>query len=186
MEKRNVNTDEIINSIDVINKSKERICNLELNIKRIEQIDNKILAIVELFKFISPIQDQGGFTDTISNLDCLSDESFTGPLEAFKALNWHINNCGRDIYDKNRTKKDEEVTANKIYLGNFCGISECTADYLLKNEEELRLKTHKFFRDNLGNPGSTWYLINDRQCGQMIANEVKGILKNIQVIKKFF
>lgn len=186
--KRNFITSKLISSKKVIVGTKSRILELEENIKRIQGIDNYVKAIVELFKVISPILDQGGFIEEISKLERRSKGKYAKQIEALHSLHYQLYNSGRDIYGMNRTKNGEEVTADKVFLGNCYGIWTITAAFLLENEKKLKSDAFILpdYKDDSGNPASVWYQINNLQCKSLVKHETMMIIRNIEIIKKVF
>lgn len=157
---------------------------LEEEIRKIDAMDNKIEAIVRLFQVISPIQDAGGFSQEIFYLEKRNrNGKLNSKIEALGILQVHFHNAGRSEFGINRTTKGEEVTPEKVFLGNVFGLWTKTAAYWLGNrkklEETLRLDVSK----NPEKPASNWYLINDYQCGGFVKSHTRGILEQIAVLK---
>ena len=157
---------------------------LEAEMKVIEAMDNKVEAIVKLFQVISPIQDAGGFSQEIFNLKKHNRSGkFNSQIEALGVLQAHFHKAGRSEYGMNRTAKGEEVTTEKVFLGNVFGLWTKTAAYWLGEKSKLE----KTFRPDVSkdpeNPASNWYLINDYQCGGFVKSHTDGILEQIKVLK---
>lgn len=184
MKKVSLFSSPFFSSKKTIEKIQPQLKELEAEIKAIEAMDNKVEAIVKLFQVISPIQDAGGFSQEIFDLKKHNRSGkLNSQIEALGVLQAHFYNAGRSEYGINRTAKGEEVTNEKVFLGNVFGIWTKTADYWL-NE---KLKLEKTFRPDVSkdpeNPVSEWYLINDYQCGSFVKSHTDGILKQIKVLK---
>lgn len=146
---------------------KPKLNELEEEMKKIDAMDNKVEAIVRLFQVISPIQDAGGFSQEMFKLNKHNRRGrLNNQVKALEALQTHFHNAGRSEYGINRTMKGEEVTAEKVYLGNIHGLWTKTAAYWLSKKSD-----------------SAWHLINDCQCGDFVESHVEGILKQIAVLK---
>lgn len=167
-----------------IKKIKNELDFLEKEMNGIEKMNNKVEAIVHLFKVISPIQDKGGFSQTITKLKKKNYGQLTPVISALDILQSHFKNAGRNIYGFNRTKVGEEVCPEKVFLGNIFEILTKPASYWLENQKELE----KTFRPDVSkdkkNPVSTWYLINNYQAEEFVKSHTDGILKQISIIKK--
>lgn len=183
MKKVNFFSSLFFSSKKTIEKIQPQLKALEAEIKVIEAMDNKVEAIVKLFQVISPIQDAGGFSQEIFDLkkhNC--NGKLNSQIEALGVLQVHFHNAGRSEYGINRTAKGEEVTAEKVYLGNVFGLWTKTAAYWLSEKSKLE----KTFRPDVSrdpeNPASNWYLINNYQCGSFVKSHTDGILKQIKVL----
>ncbi|MFA5024513.1 MAG: hypothetical protein WC523_06190 [Patescibacteria group bacterium] len=183
MKKANFFAGLFFNPKKVIANIQPRIQELEKEIKSIEAMDNKVEAIVRLFQIISPLQDAGGFSQEIFELRKHDNVKFGQQIEALSVLQKHFSNAGRSEYGINRTKKGEEVNAEKVYLGNVFGIWTKTAAYWLEKKEELKKTLRPDVSKNPGNPISNWYLINDYQCGGFVKSHTDGILEQIAILK---
>jgi len=183
MKKANFFTGLFFNSKKVIANIQPRIQELEKEIKSIELMDNKVEAIVRLFQVISPIQDAGGFSQEIFELRKHASGKFDQRIEALAVLQKHFSNAGRSEYGINRTKKGEEINAEKVYLGDIFGIWTKTAAHFLGKKEELKKTLRPDVSKNPESPISTWYLINDYQCGGFVKSHTDGILKQIVILK---
>jgi hypothetical protein len=184
MKKLNLFSGLFFSSKNVINKIEPQLDELKKEIEKIDAMSNKVEAIVRLFQVISPIQDAGGFSQEIFQLQKHNKNGkLNGQIEALGVLQAHFRNAGRSEYGINRTKEGEEVTTEKVYLGNIFGLWTKTAAYWLENKSELE----KSFRPDASkypeNPISNWYLINDHQCGGFVKSHTEGILEQIKVLK---
>ena len=65
----------------------------------------------------------------------------------------------------NRTTKGEPITLEKVYLEASMALTK-TVDYWLSKKSSLKKDFHENLTKNPERPISTWYLINDYQCGQ--------------------
>lgn len=159
---------------------------LEKEMEEINKMENKVEAIVRLFKVISPIQDKGGFSQTITKLQEKNYGQLDELISAFGVLQTHFKNAGRDEYGINRTKEGEEVTLEKVFLGNVFGIWTKSASYWLSNQKQFEIEDSGVTpKAESGKEYiSTWYCINDYQAGNFVKSHTTGILEQISVIKK--
>jgi|GEM_PF-1134178 len=161
-----------------------QLISLKKEIETIKNMPNKVEGVVKLFQVISPLQDTGGFRQTIDLLKQKNHGQLEKQLEALSVLQSHINRAGREQSGWNRTRPGESVDATKVYLGNVYGIWTLTADYWLAHQKENEKDLRPDLSRNPEKPISTWYLINDFQCGNFIQSHVEGILKQISVLQK--
>lgn len=157
---------------------------LQKEMEEISKMDNKVEAIIRLFKVISPFQDKGGFSQTISKLQEKNYGQLDQIISALGMLQLHFKNAGRDEYGINRTKTGEEVTSAKVFLGDVFGVWTKSASYWLTNQEECKKMLRPDVSKDPNNPVSTWYLINDYQAGPFVKSHTDGILKQISALKK--
>ena len=173
-----------LGSKKIIERIQPRIQVLEKEIQKISTMNNKVEAIVRLFQVISPIQDAGGFGQEILDLEKRNrNGKLNAQIEALEALQAHFHNAGRCEYGFNRTVKGEVVTAEKVFLGNVFGLWTKPAAYWLGEKERLEKTFRPDVSKNPENPASSWYLINDYQCGGFVKSHTDGILKQIALLK---
>lgn len=179
----NLFTNPFVSSKKIIRNIQTRLLSLEEELKRINAMDNKVESIVCLFKVISPIQDADGFKQEIS---VLKKRNRRGKLNvkiaALETIQVHIYNAGRSEFGINRTAKGEEVTTEKVFLGNVFGIWTKPAVYWLDNKPELEKELRPDVSRDTENPVSNWYLINS-YCDNFVKSHVDGILQQIKVLK---
>jgi hypothetical protein len=150
------------------------------------QMPNKVEAIVRLFQVISPLQDAGGFSQTIQKLQEKNYGKLNEAIMALEVLQAHFQNAGRDEYGYNRTKPGEEVTAAKVFLGNVFGLTTQTAAYCLENKKLLE-EENSGYRSNLKSEReyiSVWYFFHDYQARNFIHSHVPAILHQIGRFKQ--
>lgn len=159
---------------------------LQKEMEEISKMDNKVEAIIRLFKVISPFQDKGGFSQTISKLQEKNYGQLDQIISALGVLQLHFKNAGRDEYGINRTKAGEEVTSAKVFLGDVFGIWTKSASYWLENQK--RFETEDSEATPKAGCGreyiSVWYCINDYQAGSFVKSHTEGILEQISILKK--
>lgn len=160
------------------------ISNLKKEMNEILKMDNKVMAIIHLFQVISPLQDKGGFSQTIFKLREKNYGQLDQTISALEVLQMHFKNAGRNRFGINRTEPGEEVTAAKVFLGDVFGIWTISAAYCLQNQKKLKETLRRDVSKDPQNPVSTWYLINDYQAGGFVKSHTDGILKQIAVIEK--
>ncbi|MFA4942461.1 MAG: hypothetical protein WC564_02380 [Patescibacteria group bacterium] len=184
MKKVNFFTSLFFSSKKTIEKIQPQLQSLEVEINKIEAMENKVEAIVKLFQVISPIQDTGGFSQEIFELKSHnSDGKLTAKIEALEVLQKHFHNAGRSKYGINRTDKGEEVTNEKVFLGNVFGLWTKTAAYWLSEKTNLEKSFRPDVSKDQKNPVTCWWMIHDYQCGNFIKSHTDGILKQIKVLK---
>lgn len=167
-----------------LKKIENDLNSLQKEILEISKMDNKIEAIIQLFKVISPIQDKGGFSQTICTLQGKNYGQLDQIISALEALQIHFKKAGRSEYGINRTKFGEEVTSKKVFLGDVFGILTKSAFYWLANQEEYKKILRPDVSKDRNNPVSTWYLINEYQAGGFVKSHTDGILEQIAILKK--
>jgi hypothetical protein len=184
MKKVNLFSGLFFSSKRVIESIQPKIQNLEKEMREIDAMDNKVEAIVRLFQVISPIQDAGGFSQEIFDLKKHNrNGKFNAQIEALGVLQAHFHNAGRSEYGINRTAKGEDVTTEKVFLGNVFGLWTKTAAYWLNEKSKLEQTFRPDVSKNPEKPVSNWYLINDYQCGGFIKSHTDGILEQIVLLK---
>lgn len=170
----------------VMEKIQPQLKSLEEEMQKIQTMDNKVEAIVRLFQVISPIQDAGGFRQEILELKKHNHKSGLDSLiKSLEILQEHFEAAGRDKYGMNRTEKNEEVTSDKVFLGNIFGLWTNTATFWLREKPKLvnRPRPDVLVDSKNRIPGSDWDIINDLQCGGFIGNHTKGIIDQIKLLK---
>ena len=167
-----------------LKKIRNELDSLEKEMLEISKMDNKVEAIIRLFKVISPIQDNGGFSQTICELQKKNFGQLDQIISALEVLQIHFRRAGRYEYGMNRTKPGEEVTPEKVFLGNVFGFLTKPASYWLENQEECKkeIRSDVSFKDRK-DPVSTWDIIND-QAKVFVESHTGGILKETAVLKK--
>lgn len=161
---------------------------LKTDLERIQKMPNKVEAIVELFKVISPLQDAGGFSQTLSKMMEKNYGQLDQAVGALEVIQKHICNAGRNKYGFNRTEHGEEVTAAKVYLGDVFGIWSNPASYWLGKQNEFeRTDSNVTPKKGCGRDYiSVWYCINDYQAAPFVKNHVEGLLEKIGLLKTAF
>lgn len=184
MKKVNLFSSLFFSSKRVIENIQPKIQSLEEEMKKIDAMHNKVEAIVRLFQVISPIQDAGGFSQEIFDLKKHNrNGKLNVQIEALVILQTHFHNAGRSEYGINRTAKGEEITTEKVFLGNVFGLWTKTAAYWLSEKSKLEKTFCPDVSKDPEKPASNWYLINDYQCGGFVKSHTDGILEQIQVLK---
>ncbi len=165
-----------------------QIDKLKMDMERIQGMPNKVEAIIELFRVISPLQDKGGFKQTIFKLQEKNYGQIDQAIAALETLQIHFRNAGRDECGLNRTKPGEQVTAAKVYLGDVFGVWTKPASFWLENQ--ARFETEPSGATPSAKSGreyiSIWYCINDYQAGGFVRSHVNGILEQIGILKRAF
>lgn len=163
-----------------------QLTTLKSEMKRIDAMPNKVEAIIELFRVISPLQDTGGFSQTVSTLQQKNYGQIDTAIAALETLQKHFSNAGRSEYGINRTSKGEEVTAANVWLGDVFGIWTKSAAYWLENQKQLENDFRPDLTKDSDRPVTTWYCIHDYKAGAFVENHVSGILNQIGILQKTF
>lgn len=163
----------------ILNSIKERLITIEKSLKEIDSMQNKVEAIVKLFQVISPLQDENLFAGDLQKLQKLG-KKFQPEIESISTIRTHLERAGRNIYGMNRTKIGEQVTSDKVYLGDVFGLWTNTASFFLQKREMLEKQERLDVSKDPKNPVSSWYLINDYQCGNFIKSHTSGMLAEIK------
>lgn len=171
-------------AVNDLKKIENDLDSLQKEMLEISAMDNKVEAIVRLFKIISPIQDKGGFSQTIFALQGKNYGQLDQIISALEVLQVHFKRAGRNEFGINRTKAGEEVTSSKVFLGNVFGIWTDTASYWLENQEKWKKTLRYDVSKDPEKPVSTWYLINEYQAGGFVKSHTDGILEQIAILKK--
>lgn len=171
-------------AVNDLKKIENDLNSLQKEIMEISKMDNKVEAIIRLFKVISPIQDKGGFSQTICKLQGKNYGQLDQIISALEVLQIHFRRAGRSEYGINRTKSGEEVTSAKVFLGDVFGIWTKPSSYWLENQEKCKNDKHYEASKDQNNPVSIWYLINDYQAGGFVKSHTDGILEQISILKK--
>lgn len=173
-----------LSGVRLLETMKPKLNELEEELKKIDAMDNKVEAIVRLFQIISPLQDTGGFSQEIFELKKYNcNDKFNTQIKAIEVLQEHFQNAGRSAYGINRTTRGEEITNEKVFLGNLFGLHTKTADYWLSEKSKLEKNFRRDISKNPEQPISEWYIINDHQCGNFVKSHTDGIIKQIQMLK---
>ncbi len=169
-----------------LKKIRNELDSLEKEMLEISKMDNKVEAIIRLFKVISPIQDNGGFSQTICELQKKNFGQLDQIISALEVLQIHFRRAGRYEYGMNRTKPGEEVTPEKVFLGNVFGFLTKPASYWLENQKRFEAEDSRVTpKAGCGLKYiSVWYCINDYQAGGFVKSHTEGILNEIAVLKK--
>lgn len=169
-----------------LKKIEDELTALQKEMEEISKMDNKVEAIIRLFKVISPLQDKGGFAQTIFELQEKNYGQLDQTISALEVLQKHFGNAGRSQYGINRTQPGEEVTSAKVFLGNVFGLWTKPASHWLENQKKLETEDSgvspkmKSGREYI----SVWYCINDYQAGEFVQSHTVGILEQISILKK--
>ncbi|MBU3969002.1 hypothetical protein KJ991_02185 [Patescibacteria group bacterium] len=155
---------------------------LQKQIKNVASMPNSVGAIVRLFQIISPLQDVGGFSQTMFILQAKNHGQLDKIIGALNALQKHFENAGRCEYGMNRTQKGQPITPDDVWLGNVYGIWTNTAQYWLERQEELEKQFRLDLSKDPKNPVTTWYCINNYQAGRFVKSHTDGILENIKIL----
>jgi hypothetical protein len=154
------------------------LSSLEKEMEAISKMNNKVEAMVRLFKFITPLQDKGVLRNVITKLQQKNYGQLDRMIHEFESLQSYFYNTTtrRSPYSTNRTKDGEEVTSKTIWIGAVCGLNTMSAEYWITNQTKLMSDWHPDYEN-------TWNAING-YCDDEITAITNGILKQILTLKK--
>jgi hypothetical protein len=114
-----------------VKKVFERYLSLPSNPEKI------LLTLVAFFQDVSKIQDEGYFQtgDT--------DEYFPEAFKELSKINNAIRRAGREEYGMNRTIAGENVTSDKIFVGNIYGIWTNPVSEVIKRGDVMHYEMRK-------------------------------------------
>jgi len=164
----------------------DQLTMLKSEMERIKAMPNKVEAIIELFRVISPLQDTGGFSQTVSKLQEKNYGQIDTAIAALQSLQKHFSNAGRDEFGMNRTKPGEAITAANVWLGDVFGIWTKSAQFWLENQERFEKDLREDLTTKSSKPASTWDCINSYKAGSFVENHTGGIINQVSILQKTF
>lgn len=144
---------------NALKKIQPQLQELRKQMIEVSSMNNKVESIIRLFQVISPLEDAGGFIETINKLKSKKKRL------ALTIIQEHITKAGRRPYGKNRTRKGEQVTADNVFLGDINGIWTKPASYWLARQE-----------------GGDWNCIS-YQAENFVKSHVHDIVKQIDILQ---
>lgn len=156
-------------------KIQPELLKLEKDMVEVLKKDNKVEALVELFKVIAPLHDQNPFAPTLLKLQ-KKGKKYAKEIAVLENLQKFFVGWGRDLYGVNRTVVGQQVTAENIWIGSFNGLNTFQASYWLYNQERLKRDYHPDFK-------STWDCVH-RHCQNLVDDNAIYIISQIAALKK--
>lgn len=176
----------VSNSRNDLEKVEIELRDLRRRVVYINANPNKVKAMVELIKVLSSLEEKNTFNGVIASLKKKNYGQLEEVLDAFQELESHLRDARRGKFGHNRAEADMRVSADNIYLGGVLGLEMQTASYWLKN----RRAEDKIYKTNIGIPGnqsvSNWWLVNNHLAGNYVKSSMEGIVKNVDIINRFF
>lgn len=176
----------ISNSRNDLEKVEIELRDLRRRVIYISANPNKVKAMVELMKVLSSLEEKNAFDEVIASLEKKNYGQLEEVLDAFYELKSHLRDARRGKFGHNRAEADMRVSSDNIYLGGVLGLDMQPASYWLKNRKDL----DQVFRTNIGmagnQPVSNWWLVNNHLAGDYVKSSMEGIVKNIDIINRFF
>lgn len=164
-------------------KTDERFDDLKCQMLKVQKMNNKIWAMVSLVKKMSLLQDDGGFSDLITDLKKRNYGQINNLINSLEIIQHHIEKAGRNK-KFNSSKKGEEVTASKVFLGDIFDLPSRPASHWLERQELLKKEIRTDLKNDLVKVVTNWTCINN-QAGNFVACHTSTILKEIEKIKTF-
>lgn len=164
-------------------KTDKRFDNLTCQMLKIQKMDNKVWAMVNLVKKISLLQDDGGFSELIADLNKRNYGQINSLIQSLELIQRHIERAGRNK-KFNSSKKGEEVTACNVFLGDIFGLPSEPASYWLERQELLKKEIRTDLQDDLIRVITNWTCINN-QAGNFVIYHTGSILKELEKIQTF-
>lgn len=136
--------------------------------------------IVYFFDYVSKWHDrESELKDLVTALKDVNYGQFTEITDKLDTLQAHFINAGRQRFGMNRTKKDETVTADKVFLGNVFG---------------LFTKPVSFWRQKKDEPKGGWgfanmeylnsYDVISRQAGAFMSSHIDPMVSIINDLER--
>jgi len=107
------------------------------DLKRMAESKDPLTDIVHFFNSVSKWHDRG-IWDLIAAFEEVNYGQYDEVILKLKKLQKHFANAGRDEYGWNRTKRDETVTADKVFLGNIFGLLTLPVPSWKKGKDEKK------------------------------------------------
>ncbi len=168
----------------IIKKNLKTINDFKLDLLKIITIENKVRALVFLFKTISPLQDQKYFQKLIKSLKRKNYGQLNELIESLEIVQTHIDRAGRDKYGLNRTDYGQEVTAESVFLGNVFGLSTKTASFWLERQEVLKKEIREDLSSSNGKKISNWDCVNS-QAGNFVNSHAIPLMDELNKIEAY-
>lgn len=149
---------------------------LEKDLRDISEMTNKVAAMVQLFRLVSPMQDENELTGLIKKLENKNYGQLNEVIKALETIQLHIQRAGRDEFGMNRTKKGEVVNSKNVFLGGVYGLNTKPASFWLENREKLEKELYT------GSDKSVWYFIN-QHASDFVDSHVNGLLPNLETVR---
>src|SRR3989338_725143 len=128
--------------------------------------DDGIEIITDFFNIVSHWYDKNAIEPIISALENFDFGQFTGFIKYLKILDTHFKNAGRNRYGFNRTEIGEQVTDDKVFLGNIYGYWTKPISYIKQQKED-----------------EEYYQTMSRQAKNFIDSHISGIDDGEDIVK---
>jgi len=109
---------------------------LRTSLLELSAVQDPLIRLVNFFQIVSPWHDCNEIQpviDAYAYVDDTADKSLLSDLQELQA---HFNNAGRNEHGWNRTKRGENVSEGRVYLGNIYGLFTKTVSYWLTQKDE--------------------------------------------------
>lgn len=157
---------------------------LEKEVGRINIMENKVEAMVQLFKIISPVEEKGVFIANALDLRrrAIDRNAVSRDIKSLEKLLMHFCDIRYSKFVSN-IQKGEEVGGDKIILGGIFGLKDKSADYCLSRQSQLEKDPWTSPSWGVGHEISKWYIINNYQCGTFLRCHTQSILEQIKILR---
>ena len=166
----------------ILSNSQFKMESLERELLKLQEMENKIEALVKLFNIISRLEDHGSFFEEIFKLKRIETITPLKSITNLELLQQQLSELGRSNTQVNQTKFGQEVSAENVLVLDVDGKTTKKASYFLNREEILK----KNFRPDLinfpANPQTEWEIISEK-CERFINYHCNEILKTIGSLK---
>jgi len=151
------------------------IIEIKKEMELIYLMENKVEAIVRLIKYLTEIQDEGGFADIISKLKKKNDGQLNTVISTLSCLQIYFS-FKSHVRRLSTAKFGEEITADNVHFGGINGYKNLPASYWLANQKYLE-------KEQFGSM-SMWNYINNYLAGSFVRSQALGIQSAINELQK--
>ena len=168
----------------VIHQSKNSLVELQTDLRKPYFMPNKIEALVYFFETIYPFSCKERLDNLNLRLEMVNYGQLDELVSALKSLQAEIDSVWKD--EMNQTIERRAPDKSSIYLpGNFKGIKRRSADFILKNHEELKSNSFVVAGDSLIPRTNTWEKLSF-VAKQFTDSRTKKLLDILEVIEKWW
>lgn len=166
-----------------INQNKKVLMQLQTDLRRPYFMSNKIEALVYFFETIYPFSSGEKLGDLASRLEMVNYGQLDELVLSLKSLQKEIDSAWKD--EMNETIERHTPDKTSIYLpGNFKGIKRRSAEFILKNRDELESNSFVSAGDSLIPRTNTWEKLSF-VAQEFTDNKTKKMLEHLEIIEKW-
>ena len=162
----------------------EDLENLHNQLFYILNTSNKIEVLVDFFKIILPIQENGLIKEAIINLRRKNYGQNNMTIKVLEKIQSHLEKIQNSEF--NETEYGEEPTEETIFLGNIFCIPREPARYFLEKRARLKKLDLGYPLPNFKEKGfvSVWYCLNNYQAEVFLKKHKENILIQLSILKE--